>query len=194
MPAPAPSAHRRWGCSWDGDPTAATAGRARPGAETGCGAGADSPQPAGRGQGFTHWLSPSSHLSCSRPQTLLQVSGRPPRGEGAPVGRASALPAPRRFSTKDTSTAPAQLPMRGPLQRRWLSWDRVPFVPFVPFGSSCSCPLPPPLSQGSRWLGLLSHCRTPRTTLSVSPARVNGALSGWSGSPAGDMNGGQLPS
>ncbi|XP_030619805.1 arf-GAP with coiled-coil, ANK repeat and PH domain-containing protein 3 isoform X1 [Delphinapterus leucas] len=29
-------------------------------------------QPAGRGRGFAHWLSPSSHLSCSRPQTLLQ--------------------------------------------------------------------------------------------------------------------------
>ena len=82
---------------------------------------------------------------------------------------------------------PEQLPERGPLQPRWLSWDRVPCVPCVPcvpFGSSCSCPFPPPLSQGSRWLGLLSHCRAPRTTLSVSPARVNGALSGWPGQPS----------
>lgn len=130
MPAPAPSAHRGcrgWlgrGCSWDGDPTAATAGRARPGAETGCGAGADSPQPSGRGQGFTHWLSPSSHLSCSRPQTLLQVSGRPPRGEGAPGGQGLCPSRPAAFqhqghlhgpgAAPDARPAPAEVPELGP--------------------------------------------------------------------------------
>ncbi|XP_036700991.1 arf-GAP with coiled-coil, ANK repeat and PH domain-containing protein 3 isoform X3 [Balaenoptera musculus] len=129
-------------------------------------------------------------------RTLLQVSGRPPWGEGAPGGQGLCPSRPAAFQHqghlhgRPRRGGPEQLPERGPLQPRWLSWDRVPcvpcvpFVPFVPFGSSCSCPFPPPLSQGSRWLGLLSHCRTPRTTLSVSPARVNGALSGWPGQPS----------
>lgn len=83
---------------------------------------------------------------------------------------------PRGVSAPRTPPPALRSPARG---ERWLSWD------CVPFGSSCSCFfLPPHPRQESRWLGLLSPCRTHRTTLSVSPACVNGALSGWLEQPS----------
>ena len=155
--------------------------------------------PRRRLQGFTHWLSLSLLLLLPLPPSDAAAGEwAPTRGWGGGTGGWGLCP-PRPISAPRTPPRPPRsdpehLPGLAQHQRRLLSWDR------VPFGSSCSCPFPPPLSQGSRWLGLLSHCRTHRTTLSVSQARVNGALSGWLEQPSWqhewgteDRGGGFLP-
>lgn len=133
-------------------------------------------------------LSPSSH-----PLLLLALSdaaagewactlGEGVRGEGTRQGGASALPRAAELQHQGHLPASASPAPGSPLlsvvagtSRTWAELDHVPRGHRN--GSSCS--FLPPLSQGSRWLGLLSYHWTHRTALSVSSVPVNGALSGW---------------
>lgn len=83
--------------------------------------------------------------------------------EGGPLGGAATLPPCARQH-------PGHLcGLRAPRASLGASLARAQAEPGRTRGSS-SCPFLPPLSQGSRWLGLRSHRRTHRTALSVSPA------------------------
>lgn len=96
------------------------------------------------------------------------------------------LPALRHFSTKDTSQRPQSSPGtcgRFAVSGGWHQQEHRLSQDASPVGEAAAVPSCP-LSHGSRWLGLLSHRRTHRTTLSVSPARVNGALSGPQSRPS----------
>lgn len=128
-------------------------------------------------------LSPSSHpLLLPAPSDAAAGERAVPgggRGRGAGgqlsrLGGASALPPPRRASAPRTPHfAASEGAVAAGTSGTWAEPDR------IPRGNGRSCPFLPPLSQGSRWPGLLSCRRTRRTTPSVSAVSVNGALSGW---------------
>lgn len=97
------------------------------------------------------------------PQTLLQVSGRPPEGgrQGRASGRGLCPPSPRGPSAPRTPPAGLRAPRHLWALRcqPWLAPARTRAAPGrMPRGSSSSCAFLAPLGRGSRWPGLRSHC------------------------------------